>query len=52
MPMGQFSELKSATIFRRFQDGRAGGSWKLEVRYEGLRPKLSSWPTRPQPSPS
>lgn len=44
--MTGLANLRSATIYRRKQDGRAQGRWKLEVRYEGRRPQISSWDTR------
>ncbi len=45
-PMTRLSELRTASIYRRKRDGRAQGRWKLEVRYGGQRPTISTWDTR------
>ncbi|WP_370325384.1 tyrosine-type recombinase/integrase [Euzebya sp.] len=44
--MTELSKLRSASIYRRKRGGRAQGRWKLEVRYEGRRPRISTWDTR------
>ncbi|MBW3602913.1 MAG: hypothetical protein KY434_09485, partial [Actinobacteria bacterium] len=44
--MGELLELRSASIYRRRVNGKPHGRWKLEVRYDGMRPKVSTWGTR------
>lgn len=48
LDMSGLRELKSASIYRRKANGKPSGRWKLEVRYEGTRPRISTWDTRQQ----